>query len=112
MFDTDPPTSIDSLNPQVTYRKPSRGTMKFEDGEVVTYTCSNPSKEDIFVNRASIMYVDFQKTLCVDIKHKLCVVQALIIRTVIKGLSRAFQNTFIIKDIHVLNYHGTVTIQS
>ena len=52
MFDTDPPTSIDSLNPQVTYRKPSRGTMKFEDGEVVTYTCSNPSKEDIFVNRS------------------------------------------------------------
>ena len=27
---------------QVFYRKPSRGTLKFEDGEVVTYTCTNP----------------------------------------------------------------------
>ena len=29
--------------------------MKFEDGEVVTYTCSNPSKDDIFVKKEGAM---------------------------------------------------------
>ena len=43
-FDTDPPTQLDPDDPQVFYRKPSRGSLKFDDGEVVTYTCTNPSK--------------------------------------------------------------------
>ena len=49
--ETNPPVpSIDgvpvnsSSSASVLYTKPKRGSMRFEDGEVVTYQCSNPSK--------------------------------------------------------------------
>ena len=49
--ETNPPVpSIDgvpvesSSSARVLYTKPKRGSLRFEDGEVVAYTCQNPSK--------------------------------------------------------------------
>lgn len=39
--DTDPPVPIYN---NTGYIKPSIGSLKYQDGEFVTYTCKNPSK--------------------------------------------------------------------